>query len=89
MIFLMYVATIQHTTADKTLNYNQKAQSAVYISDTPVTLKQSQGHKTRNENADQEQGYNYATFESSHFNSIPEKGHTFLFQMNNYVKYLP
>ena len=31
---------------------NWKAQFAVYISDTPMILKQSQGHQTYNENED-------------------------------------
>ena len=31
---------------------------AVYISDTPVTIKQSQGHKPCNENTDPKQGCN-------------------------------
>ena len=35
---------------------------AVIISDTPVTLKQSQGHQTYNVNVDSKQGYNHAKF---------------------------
>ena len=42
----------------------QTTQFAVYISDTPVTLKQSHGHQTQNEDVDPEQGYNRAKFES-------------------------
>ena len=57
MFFLMCVATIHH------LNYSRqeskqesKAQFAVYISDTPVTFKQSKGHQNYNENVDPKQG---------------------------------
>ena len=48
-------------------------QFAVYISDTPVTLKQSQGHQAWNENVDLKQGYNHAKFERSCFNSVRKK----------------
>ena len=44
-----------------------------YISDTPVTLKQSQGHKTYNDNVDPKQGYNYAKLERSCFNGVKDK----------------
>ena len=40
-------------------------QFAVYISDTTVILKQSQGHQTYNDNVDPKQGYNYSRFEKS------------------------
>ena len=47
---------------------------AVYISDTTVTLKQSQGHQTLNDNVDPKQGYNHAKFERSCFiNIVREK----------------
>ena len=46
---------------------------AVYISDTTVTLKQSQGHQTLNDNVDPKQGYNHAKFERSCFNGLREK----------------
>ena len=52
----------------------QNMKFAVIISDTPVTLKQSQGHQTYNENVDPEQAYNHAKFERSRCNSVPEKG---------------
>ena len=53
----MYVASIQR------LNYkNLKKQFAVYDSDTPVTLKQDQGHETCYDLIDPKQGYNHATF---------------------------
>ena len=45
-------------------------QFAVYISDTSVTLKQSKGHQTYNDNVDPKQGYNRAKFERSCFNSV-------------------
>ena len=40
----------------------QNMKFAVIISDTPVTLKQSQGHQTYNDNVDSKQGYNHAKF---------------------------
>ena len=48
-------------------------QSTVYISDTSLTLKQSQGYPTQNDNVDPKQGYNYAKFKRSCFNGVQEK----------------
>ena len=48
----------------------QNGQFEVYISDTPVTLKQSQGHQPQNKNVNPEQGRNHAKFEISHINNI-------------------
>ena len=45
-------------------------QFAVYISDTPVNLKQSQGHQTDNKNVDPKQDYNHAMFEGCCFNGV-------------------
>ena len=42
-------------------------QIAIYISETPLTLKQSHGHQTYNDNVDPEKGYNHAKFERSCF----------------------
>ena len=71
MIFLMYVATIQNlSTVDRNMNKNLKSQFAVYISDTPVTLKQRQGHQIYNENFVTKQGYNHAKFERSRFSGV-------------------
>ena len=44
---------------------------AVSISDTPVILKQSQGHQTIN--VDPKQDYNYTKMERSCFNGVREK----------------
>ena len=44
-----------------------------------MTLKQSQGHQTYNENVDSEQGYNHTKFDRFHFNSIQEKGNVKVF----------
>ena len=44
-------------------------QGAVYISHTPVILKQSQGHQTYN-NVGPKQGYNHAQFERSCVNGV-------------------
>ena len=41
----------------------QNTKFAVNISDKPVTLKQSQGHQTYNDNVDPKQGFNHAKFE--------------------------
>ena len=51
----------------------QNTQFAVYISDTPETLKQGQSYQTWNDNEDSEQGYNHTKFERSHFNGVQEK----------------
>ena len=48
----------------------QNKQFAVYISETPATLKQSAGHQTYDGNSDPKQGYNNAKFESSCFNGV-------------------
>ena len=75
MIFFMYVPTVQY------LNYRRQESKeecrkhnlhVIFL--TPVTLKQSQGHQTYNENVDAKQGDNHAKFERSHFNSVEEKG---------------
>ena len=55
-------------------------QFAVYISDTSVTLIQSQGHQTYNNNIDPMYGYyNHAKFERSCFNSVHEKANVEFF----------
>ena len=51
----------------------QNMQFAVYISDTPVTLKQSQDHQSYNANEDAKRGYNHATLEKFCFNSVCQK----------------
>ena len=50
----MYVATILFTLP---MTRIQIMQFAVSISDTPVTVKQNQGHQTYNDNVDPKQGY--------------------------------
>ena len=45
----------------------QNMQHAVYISTTPVTLKQSQGHEPYTDNVDLKQGHNHAKFARSFF----------------------
>ena len=40
-----------------------------------MTLTQSQGHQTCNENVEPGQGYDHANFERSHFNSVRQKGY--------------
>ena len=72
----MHVGTTPH------LNYSRQeskqasknTQFALDISDTPVTLKQSQGNKTYNENVYPEQVNKHAKSERSRFNSVREKG---------------
>ena len=65
-------------------------QFAVYISDTPVTFKQSQGHQTYNDNVDPKQGYNHAEFDRFCFNGMREKANVnfFFFQMKKHVNNL-
>ena len=48
-------------------------QFVVYVSDTPVTLKQSQGHQTQNDNVDPKQIYNQTKFGRSFFTGVQEK----------------
>ena len=43
------------------------------VSDTPMTLKQSQSHETQNDNVDPKQIHNYVKFQSSLYNGIREK----------------
>ena len=77
----MSVATTQH------LNYRGQefktcAHFAAYISDTPVNLKQCQGHQTYHDNVDSNQGYNRAKFERSCFNGVQVKANVFFFFPN-------
>ena len=51
---LMYT---NHTTLKLHKTRIQNMQFALYICDTPVALKQSQGHQTYNDKADPNQGY--------------------------------
>ena len=44
-----------------------------------MTLNQSQGHQTSNENVDPEQGYNHAKFEKPRVNSVCEKANDKVF----------
>ena len=48
----------------------QNMQFSFYISDTPVTLKHSQGHKTWNDNVDSKEGYIHARFYRFCFNCV-------------------
>ena len=50
-------------------------QFAVYISATPMTLKQSRCHQTQNETVDSKQGYDHAKFKKYYFNGAREKAH--------------
>ena len=61
---------------------NKNPKHAIYISDTPVTFKQSQGHQLQNDNVDPKQGYNRPQFERSCFNGVQEKDHIF-FPLSN------
>ena len=56
-------------------------QFAVYISETRVTMKHSQGHETYNDNVDLKQGCNQAKFERVYFkfNGVREKANVKLF----------
>ena len=59
---------------DKNLKINLQ-----FDSDTPVTLKQGQGHQTWYELVDPSQGYNNAKFEKPHLNSVYEKNNDEVF----------
>ena len=66
----MYERTIQR------LNYSgqeSKKKLAVHDSDTPVTLKQCQGHQTWFELVYSNQSYNDAKLEQPRLNSVREK----------------
>ena len=70
LILLMYVRTIQH------LNYggqeikNKQKRLAVCDSNTPVPLKQGQGHQNWYESEDPKQGYDNEKFEKPRSNSL-------------------
>ena len=70
----------------------QNMQFAAYTCDTPVTLRQSQGHQTLNDNVDPKQAYNHAKFEKSCFHGVREKANVKVFccffQPREYVNYL-
>ena len=51
----------------------QKHAIVVYISDAPVTMKQSQGNQTKNDKADPKQCYIHANSERSCLNDVRKK----------------
>ena len=60
-------------------------QFAVYISDTPVTLKKSRS-SNQNGHVNPKEGYNHAKYKESCHNSIREKANVKVyFQMRKYV----
>ena len=70
---------------DKNLKINLQ-----FDSDTPVTLKQGQGHQTWYELVESKQGYNNAKFEKSCLNSVCERANDEVFvQSENISKCLP
>ena len=72
------------TTEDRNLNMNLKTQFALHISETPVTLKQCQGHQIYKGNMGLNHGYNHAKFERSCFHGVWDKGKIkALFQQEN------
>ena len=52
----LFNVSSNHATFKLQRTRTQNMQFAVYISDTPVTLKQSQGHQTYHDNVDPKQG---------------------------------
>ena len=62
-----------HTTFKVLRTKIQNVHFAVYISDIPVILKQSQGRQTWNDNIDPKQGYITAKFERSYLNGVREQ----------------
>ena len=63
----------------KLCGQESKKQLAVYDSDTPVSLKQGQGHQIWDELVDHKQGYNSAKFEKPWLNSVHERANKFFF----------
>ena len=61
---------------------------AVNISDTPVTLKQSQGHQTYNDNVDPKQVLIMQSLKDLAL-MVSKKKQTIFFLMRKYVTYLP
>ena len=73
MVGYIYIF-INHTTFNLQRTRTQNTQFTVNVSNTPVILKQSQGHQTYDKNVDPEQGYNHTQFERPRFNGVREKG---------------
>ena len=74
----MYVRTIQHlTTVEKNLSFFFF--NVVYHSDTPVTLKQCQGHLIWYKLVDPKDGYSKAKFEKPRLNNVPERANDKVF----------
>ena len=80
-----------HTTFKLQRTRIQNMLFELYISDIHVTLKQSQGHQSYNDNVDPKQGYHHAKFERSCFNGFCEKVNVKVFFKwgNKIVNYLP
>ena len=72
-----------HTTIKVQRTRIQNTQFAIYISGTHVTLKQSQGRKTEDDNANPKQGYNHAKFERSCFNVVRDKANVKVFSSSS------
>ena len=68
MIFFMYVAIIRCLIY--TRQESKKIIFAVHASDTPVALKQDQGHQSWDRLADLKQGHNHANFERPCLDSV-------------------
>ena len=67
MIFLICAATTH------CLNFRGQNPNAAYTSDTPVTLKQGQGHKSQNDDVDPKLGNNHSKVETVCFNAVCEE----------------
>ena len=74
----MYVVTIQY------LNYHGQGytQSAVNVSDTPVTLKKVKVSKPGMKLVDPERGYNHFKFERPPFNSVHKRAYLKVFAIS-------
>ena len=64
-----------------------KKQFAVYNSDTPMPLRQGQGHQTWYALVDPKQGYNNAMFKKPCLNSVCDRDTDN--QIRNHFSYLP
>ena len=88
LVHNLFTLSSNHTTFKLQRTRIKNMQFAVYISDTSVTLTQSEGHQTYSNSVNPKQGYNHKKFERSCFNGVQEKAKFkgfFFFQMRKYV----
>ena len=57
----------------------QNRQFAAYIYNTPMTLKQNQGHQTWHKLSEPKQGYNHPMFKRPNLSTVHQKANTKVF----------